>query len=165
MSKLGSGKPHLDAFRTQKNNAAKRGIPFLFTHEQWVEWWGDDILKRGRCMGDLVMSRRGDAGPYSPENVYKNTQAGNLAEAIMTDEHRRASSDRLVARNADRAAAGIPHHLSVRGDGYPKSKSVITPDGRFGSIALAADHYGITRAAMHQRINNWKWKAAGFYYE
>jgi hypothetical protein len=39
-----------------------------------------------------------------------------------------------------------------RGDAHPKSTPVITPAGRFGSIALAAEHYGITRAGASHRV-------------
>ncbi|KKL09255.1 hypothetical protein LCGC14_2567650, partial [marine sediment metagenome] len=34
--------PERYAYRTQLNNATRRGIEFLFTFEEWVTWWGDD---------------------------------------------------------------------------------------------------------------------------
>jgi len=63
-----------------KYNANKRGIDFHFTYEEWIQWWGDDILKRGHCKGNLVMSRYGDVGPYHPDNVFKNTQEQNISD-------------------------------------------------------------------------------------
>lgn len=35
-----------------------------------------------------------------------------------------------------------------RGRVHPKSKPIITPAGRFESLALAADHYGVTPGAI-----------------
>ncbi len=66
------------AFCDQKGHAKTRGIPFLFTFDQWVEWWGDDYAKRGRTRDALQMCRHGDIGPYAPWNVYKATLIQNL---------------------------------------------------------------------------------------
>src|SRR6476646_5461125 len=59
------------AYRIQKHSAIRRGIPFLFTFEQWSEWWlTDDRWSRcGRKAGQLQMGRKGNSGPYAPENV------------------------------------------------------------------------------------------------
>ena len=133
------------AFRAHRYSAARQGIPFLFTFHEWVNWWGADFARRGRAVGQLVMARRRDQGPYSPANCYKATCVGS-------NRYRNAQiAEGARARHAARKAAGIPHHLEARGDGHPKSKAVITPAGRFGSAALAAEHYGITRAAMSLR--------------
>lgn len=156
------------AFLTQRLQAARRGIEFRLTLREWLDWWGDDIDKRGVGSQDLCMMRPGDIGSYEFGNIVKGTCSQNHKDAKHLPPppcDKEANSIRSKAWHAARIAAGESWHLSVRGDGHPKSKSVITPDGRFGSIALAAEHYGITRAAMHQRINNWKWKAAGFHYE
>ncbi len=45
-----------DAFWLQKHKSKKRGIEFLFTFEEWVNWWetqlGPDwFKKRGRKKG------------------------------------------------------------------------------------------------------------------
>lgn len=68
------------AYLDQKSNAQKRGIDFLFSFDEWVEWWGDDFDKRGCNLGELVMARHGDCGPYSPDNCRKLTCSENLAE-------------------------------------------------------------------------------------
>jgi hypothetical protein len=59
------------AYRNQKHSAIKRSIPFLFTFEQWSEWWltDDRWSRRGRKAGQLQMGRKGNSGPYSPDNV------------------------------------------------------------------------------------------------
>ena len=71
------------AYIDQKNNAQKRGIDFLFSFDEWVEWWGDDFDKRGSRWDWLVMARHGDSGPYSPDNCYKATGSQN-----GSDQHR-----------------------------------------------------------------------------
>lgn len=59
------------AFQNQKKRAAGRGIAWLLTFEQWMAIWerSGKLHLRGRKKGQYVMSRLGDAGPYSVENV------------------------------------------------------------------------------------------------
>ena len=57
------------AYSNQKHSAKKLGIPFLFTFEQWSEWWHDRWSQRGRKAGQLQMGRKGNSGPFSPDNV------------------------------------------------------------------------------------------------
>jgi len=72
--------PERYAYRTQLNNATRRGIEFLFTFEEWVTWWGDDFARRGRGKDDLQMCRIGDVGPYVMGNVNKRTHYQNKEE-------------------------------------------------------------------------------------
>lgn len=139
------------AFRGQRHGAARRGIEFKLTYHQWVEWWGDDIDQRGRTKHALVMARRRDQGAYELGNIYKTTQAQNGKDAERAHAE---TSARTALWHAARKAAGRKWHLEVRGDGHPKSKAVMTPAGRFGSAALAAEHYGISRAGMAWRCKN-----------
>lgn len=69
-----------NAYHSQKTHAAKRNIDWHFTYETWLEWWGDDIVNRGRGIGKLVMARHGDKGPYHPDNVKKITHEENCSE-------------------------------------------------------------------------------------
>jgi hypothetical protein len=39
------------AFSVQKRNAKKRGIPFLFTFQEWWAWWQIDNRWENRGMG------------------------------------------------------------------------------------------------------------------
>jgi hypothetical protein len=54
------------------------------------------------------------------------------------------------------------HFSGKRGDNHVKSRAVLTPDGRFGSAALAAEHYGISRSTASYRAHNeccgWQWE-------
>ena len=68
------------AYNSQKCSAKQRNIEWHFTYDTWVNWWGEDITKRGRKTGQLVMSRYNDTGPYHPDNVCKLPQEKNAAE-------------------------------------------------------------------------------------
>ena len=91
------------AYFSQRCQAKKRGIDWNFTFESWLDWWGDDILKRGRKQGQLVMARTGDTGAYHPDNVRKATVEENLSEGskgrIMSVEHRQKLSESNRRRN------------------------------------------------------------------
>jgi hypothetical protein len=67
-------------FIAQRDNAKRRGIEWQFTFEQWIEWWGNDLSKRGRKADDLCMARFGDKGPYAPGNCFKQTMKENLVQ-------------------------------------------------------------------------------------
>ena len=58
-----------------------RNIDWHFTYESWLEWWGDDIVNRGNKSGQLVMARKGDIGPYHPDNVVKITCNENHSQS------------------------------------------------------------------------------------
>jgi len=70
-------------YNSQKCSANQRNIDWYFTYESWIEWWGDDIVNRGRNSGQLVMARNGDTGAYHPDNVYKATTKENHNEAHL----------------------------------------------------------------------------------
>jgi len=77
--------PFRKAFREHRNNAKKRGIKFLFTYTEWVNWWeyhlGPDWLElRGHKRGQYCMARLGDKGPYRDGNVKCLFISDNLSE-------------------------------------------------------------------------------------
>jgi hypothetical protein len=69
------------AYYSQKSSSMSRSIDFQFTYEEWVSWWGEDIINRGRKVGQLVMARIGDQGPYHPDNCIKKACGDNVREA------------------------------------------------------------------------------------
>lgn len=69
--------PLKEAYNRQKLHAKRRGIPFEIPFDQWVDWWGSDIEKRGRGDGKLQMCRFEDCGPYRIDNIYKGTHNSN----------------------------------------------------------------------------------------
>lgn len=92
-------KKALRAYRQQEVNAKVRGIEWQFTFKTWVDWWGDDIEKRGRGAFDLQMQRVADRGPYHPENVRKGTPRMNAATKGRMQRLRKSleGRDRLQA--------------------------------------------------------------------
>ena len=70
-------------YHSHKSNATYRGIDWLFTFEAWVKVWVDSGKweHRGNRKGQYCMARKGDQGPYSPENVVIKTTEENKREA------------------------------------------------------------------------------------
>lgn len=64
-------------YRAHKSHAETRQIEFLFTLDEWIDWWGEDFALRGRGPKDLCMARLGDEGPYDIGNVAKSTNYDN----------------------------------------------------------------------------------------
>jgi len=54
-----------------------RGIGWELSFEQWLEFWGDDIDRRGSGANDLQMQRPCDTGPYAVGNIRKGTPKQN----------------------------------------------------------------------------------------
>jgi len=65
---------------TQRDNANRRNVEWQFTFEQWLDWWGADLDKRGRKANSLCMARKNDIGPYSSGNCVKRTKVENVQE-------------------------------------------------------------------------------------
>jgi hypothetical protein len=87
--------PEHCAYFNQKSSADARGVEWLFTFETWMDWWGADYARRGRKGDDLCMARRGDKGPYSPENCVKlnyRTNAKHGSYRRMLNERRQGQA-------------------------------------------------------------------------
>ena len=123
-------------FNHQKYTAKTRQIEWHFTLDTWIEWWGEDIDKRGRKKGQLVMARKGDIGPYHPDNVFKCYQEDNV---------RYAQSGKKVTRNSD-------HQEKLA---QAKRKKIMTPDGIFNSRDECAAYYKIGGSAVNYRIKQY----------
>jgi hypothetical protein len=72
------------AFTEQRRNARNRGIEWRLSYKQWIDWWRATgrLDARGRTGGGYCMSRIGDSGPYSLENIECKTIAENSREAL-----------------------------------------------------------------------------------
>lgn len=154
-----------EAYRIQYHNAKRRDLLFLFDLQDWWAWWQEESelggprwTWRGLKGDGLVMCRQGDQGPYSRENVYCARTSKNIRDTDWTS----ASEKHLARWAAKTPEERAQHHLAVRGDGHPKSKAVITPKGRFGSIALAGEAYGKTRQWAAHKVRD---GAPGWSYE
>lgn len=89
-------------YAQQKANAAKRGIEWEFTFEEWCEIWEPHWADRGSHKGGKVMCRTHDKGPYRPDNVRIDTVKGNAAEAVLM---KKCSESRW---NREKAKPGSP---------------------------------------------------------
>ena len=126
------------AYTNQKSSAKRFGIPFLFMFEQWSEWWltDDRWSRRGRKAGQLQMGRKGNSGPYAPENV----------ECVTKEQKQRSQ---LIALSVSafsperRAEAAKKSGLARRGENNRRAKSVVTPLGTFVTVKAAAKAHGI----------------------
>jgi hypothetical protein len=90
----------LEAFRVQRENARRRGIPFKLTFEQWLAIWLDSnyLDERGRGMDRYCMARFGDQGAYETGNVHVITNQENSADIVATPESRAAKSRALKGK-------------------------------------------------------------------
>lgn len=79
----------LAKYKSQHSNANKRGIPWQFTFADWWRVWQDSGKweLRGRGKG-YCMSRFGDSGPYSKENVYICTIGQNFSDSYLVRRKR-----------------------------------------------------------------------------
>ena len=145
-----------EAYRAQRTNAGARGIPFRFTLIEWCDWWDRELsaigqdAARGRTADRHVMARYGDIGAYEPGNVFCTTPAGNVRSRDPD-----AVRDAVARIRHTREANGHPlgqHLKGATGDAHPKSRAIVTPAGRFGSMAEAGRHYGVTRVAIWDRV-------------
>ena len=86
-------KQKLYRYHEQKNRSIRHGIEWHFTYESWIDWWGDDIERRGISKDSLVMARTGDIGPYHPDNVRKATVHENSMERNSRYMHKVITKD------------------------------------------------------------------------
>jgi hypothetical protein len=54
----------------QRNQAKYRKEEWDLTFDQWLEIWGDKILKRGRKKENYCMTRHDPIGPWNMANTY-----------------------------------------------------------------------------------------------
>jgi hypothetical protein len=69
-------------YNDQKGSAFKRNIPFLFTFEEWDQWWLsrniDREIPQGKDANCWCMCRYNDSGSYEANNVYLDTNSNNV---------------------------------------------------------------------------------------
>ena len=54
-----------EKYSHQRGNAKIRGIEFLISYEEWLDWWVETgrLEQRGNKRGQYVMARIDDTGP------------------------------------------------------------------------------------------------------
>jgi len=119
----------------------ERGIEFLFTLEEWWNWWQTDDRwqRRGRGTDKLVMARFKDQGPYSIGNTYCTTGRQNVID-YGSDKR---SADMLGWWNARR---------DEQEPSNTKRMSVTVTDPQLVWLRREAKKLGITVAGLIRRI-------------
>ena len=142
------------AYASQRRSAVTRGIPFLFTFEQWSEWWltDDRWSRRGRKAGQLQMGRKGYSGPYSPDNV----------ECATKEQKQKLLLTSLSSLSPEkRAEAYRKAGLARRGEKHWQARAVVTPLGTFPTVTAAAQAHGITQPRgsdlAREKRNGWRY--------
>ena len=64
-------------YNVQRYHAEQRGIAFKLTFQEWCEFWGADIDRRGSSPDSLQMQRFADTGAYELGNIRKGTPRQN----------------------------------------------------------------------------------------
>ena len=82
-------KPYYTEFMQQKHNAKRRNIEFLLTYDEWMKIWlnSGKLHLRGKTRGCYVMSRYGDSGPYSADNVEIKSMSENATESGVGNKY------------------------------------------------------------------------------
>jgi hypothetical protein len=93
-------------FVRQKCMAKHRKIEWLLTYEQWSEVWEQSGKweLRGRGKGKYCMSRKGDTGPYSIDNVYINECVKNSGDKFRGTKQ----SPETIAKKSN-SLKGVKH--------------------------------------------------------
>lgn len=76
-------------YRQQRLQAKQRGVEWLFTLDNWKDFWGEKLAFRGVKQDELCCCRYNDEGPYSPQNCYIDTNGENLKHYRTQDYPRR----------------------------------------------------------------------------
>lgn len=97
------------------------------------------LIAGGQPNQQVIMHTCDNPSCVNPAHLVAGTYATNMAD--------------MDAKGRRNVTLKVGKHLKDRGN-HPRSKPVMTPAGEFASASLAADHYGISRAAMTQRLND-----------
>lgn len=82
-------------FASQKNGAKSRGIEWQLTFQEWLDWWGDDIARRGSGHDCLQMQRYGDQGPYAIGNIKKGHPRDNTSTWVRVQKNKKSNKAKL----------------------------------------------------------------------
>lgn len=157
-------------YALQRENAARRGIPFLLTFEQWLSVWIDSgkLEERGRGANKYCMSRRGDVGNYEIGNVFIQLGKDNVAEGNLGKVVSESTRAKISACNSGKPhpwSTGLnnPMHrpevkakmaAAIGGINHYKQRGVCTPYGDFVTAKAAAEALGINKSTIEWRARN-----------
>jgi hypothetical protein len=158
------------AYKWHKTNATQRGIDFLFTFEEWRDWWIDSGKWEFRGVGSnkYCMCRFNDVGPYAVWNVYCATNSKNLSDANKGKPKSKETRAKISAANTGKAhpwAVGDknPMHKqevkekvskAISGENHYNHKGVNSPSGYFVTTKIASQKLGIPKPTIEWRCKN-----------
>lgn len=136
-------KPLMKAFHDQKNSAARRGIAFRLSFEQWLRIWrvSKRLALRGRGPGKFVMSRIGDAGAYAVGNV----------RIVKFENNQKAQSRNFMRGERNWRARLTP--AKVR-----KMRAAYVPRSKDANLKALASQFGIPFQHVHAIVTRKSWK-------
>jgi hypothetical protein len=110
-----------NGYFSQQYSAARRGIEFLLSFEEWLDIWRSSgkLSKRGRGKGKYCMARLGDRGPYKVGNVEIILDEKNKSD---WQKHPKAKANlRRLIEIAANPSPETRRKISLAGRGRPKS--------------------------------------------
>ena len=86
---------YIKDYKIQRKNAIDRGIGWSLTLIEWIELWelSGKYELRGRRLGEYVMGRFGDTGPYSLNNVEIITCTKNITDGYSNRRKKRLDTN------------------------------------------------------------------------
>jgi hypothetical protein len=119
----------IGSYKSQRDQAVKRGIKFLLSYDEWLDVWdrSGKMLLRGAKAGCYCMGRKGDVGPYAVDNVYiipveQNHSNANKGRSFpKSAETRRKLSEAAKGRPGPVFSKETRAKLSAANKGKPKS--------------------------------------------
>lgn len=91
-------------YHSQKNGAKMRGIGWELTFREWLDWWGEDLDRRGTGSDQLQMQRKLDQGPYKLGNIVKGHPRQNVRTWVNVRLAKRSEIDAQRCQEAIDAA-------------------------------------------------------------
>ena len=115
---------HRYRYYQQRWRAIERGIVWNLTYVKWRMIWAQSGHwdNRGRKKGNYCMSRPGDKGPYSPDNVSiilftQNASDGHLGKKKSIETRKKMSKSQLGNKNGlgNKSRTGQPGTCGMTG--------------------------------------------------
>jgi hypothetical protein len=112
--------PYQLKWEAQRNMARYRDIEWNLTLDEWVDWWGDDIDRRGKRSTDLVMARIDMDKGYEVGNLIKLTHKENVVRGTQKVGNKRLRPVRtplgdFTSVTAARKAHGHTNPMTIIG--------------------------------------------------
>jgi hypothetical protein len=100
----------------QRQNARRRGIDWDLPFDAWIKLWTDSghWHERGKSRNAYVMSRPGDQGPYSVDNVVIKTNYDNVREGNVGRKKPQVKCSCMLCRTVISVANTDQHYNTTK---------------------------------------------------